>query len=252
MTPGELSKLVHDPDRLEQLSPQHFKMDLEGNPYRPMNIYLIGAQFNRADLMIGDEIAVYDGERCVGISVLDKELNRNQPLQLIAHADDGSGSGFTDGDMMSYKVWRGSSGKEQVIDAAHVTYFDPVSGDRISGPGFASFGTAVISFNVSSVSGVDDMIVPEEYYLYQNHPNPFNPSTRIKYNLPVSSEVKIELYGVGGNFVKLIYQGNQAAGRHTVLWDGTNNRGIKVVSGVYFYKLTAGQFVDTKKMILAK
>jgi hypothetical protein len=89
--------------------------------------------------------------------------------------------------------------------------------------------------------------------LGQNHPNPFNPVTRIEYWVPGSrGEVSLVIYDVRGARVRTLVNGERAAGRYTVEWDGRNDRGAPVGSGVYFYRMTAGRFADTRRMVLLK
>jgi hypothetical protein len=89
--------------------------------------------------------------------------------------------------------------------------------------------------------------VPEKYGLKQNYPNPFNPVTLINYQLPAKSEVKLSVYDVLGREVVVLVNENQSAGFYNVKFDGT-----KLASGIYFYKLSAGDFIETKKLILDK
>jgi hypothetical protein len=89
--------------------------------------------------------------------------------------------------------------------------------------------------------------VPSEFALVNNYPNPFNASTVIEYQLPVSSSVKLEIYNLLGNKVETLLDTQQEAGYKSVIWDAS-----EVSSGVYFYKLTAGDFTETKRMMLVK
>jgi len=88
--------------------------------------------------------------------------------------------------------------------------------------------------------------------LHQNVPNPFNPMTKISYELSVSSTVSLTVYDVRGHAVKRLADGPRARGVHTAAWDGTNDAGERVSSGIYFYRLDAGAFVQTRKMLLLK
>jgi len=99
--------------------------------------------------------------------------------------------------------------------------------------------------------------VPVEFVLEANYPNPFNPTTTISYGVPEQSAVTIDVFDVLGRTVKTVFEGDIAAGYHLTLWDGTNNSGIQVGSGVYYYRMTAtgasGQkFVNSRKMMLMK
>jgi hypothetical protein len=88
--------------------------------------------------------------------------------------------------------------------------------------------------------------------LAQNVPNPFNPSTTIAYSLAGDSDVTLAIFDVKGSRVKTLASGHETTGIHRVPWDGTNERGTRVSSGVYFYRLIAGSFKDTKKMVLLR
>ena len=98
----------------------------------------------------------------------------------------------------------------------------------------------------------DENELPSEYTLGQNYPNPFNPSTVIGYDLPSRSDVRIDIYNVLGQSVRTLVSEAQSAGKHTAEWDGRDANGHSVASGVYLYRLQAGGFVQTKKMVLAK
>ncbi len=91
-----------------------------------------------------------------------------------------------------------------------------------------------------------------EYSLSQNYPNPFNPVTKIKYTLKYDSKVTLTIYNILGQLVKEVVDSFESKGLKEVLWDGTNEYGNQVSSGVYFYKLTAGDFVDQKKLVIIK
>jgi len=89
--------------------------------------------------------------------------------------------------------------------------------------------------------------------LHQNTPNPFNPSTRIRYEVPVGGgEVTIRIYDVAGRFVKMLVDGFETPGRKTITWDGTNEHGEHVASGVYFCRMEAAGFAKTVKVTLVR
>ncbi len=89
--------------------------------------------------------------------------------------------------------------------------------------------------------------LPKEFALMQNYPNPFNPATQINFELPVKSEVSLKIYNLLGQEVATLVNEEKAAGRYSADWNAS-----ALASGVYFYKLEAGSFVQTKKMILMK
>lgn len=100
--------------------------------------------------------------------------------------------------------------------------------------------------------GDETAAIPDNYILEQNYPNPFNPLTRINYAIPEPAYVKLCIYDINGILVKTLFEGNQAAGKYQTVWDAENSSGMKVGSGVYFYRIQANNFVQTRKMILLK
>jgi hypothetical protein len=102
-------------------------------------------------------------------------------------------------------------------------------------------------------TGVDDpAAVPRSFALMQNYPNPFNPSTTIEYSLERRAQVTLNIYDVLGQSVKRLVDESKSAGEYRVVWDGRNESGKSVASGVYFYRLEVNNHVDSKKMILLK
>ena len=94
--------------------------------------------------------------------------------------------------------------------------------------------------------------IPEMFSLSQNYPNPFNPVTKMDYTLPKRSRVVISIYNVLGQEVKTIINKEQEYGYHSIIWDGIDNRGNQMSSGVYFARMNSEQFTQTKKMLLVK
>jgi len=101
------------------------------------------------------------------------------------------------------------------------------------------------------VTAVEDELAPEKFALSQNYPNPFNPSTKIEYSLEKSAQVSLKIYNVLGLEVATLVNGRQEAGSYTVPF-GADKTTSALSSGVYFYRLQAGQFTDIKKMLMLK
>jgi hypothetical protein len=95
-------------------------------------------------------------------------------------------------------------------------------------------------------------LLPEIFALHQNYPNPFNPITTLRYDLPENSLVNIIIYDMLGRNIKTLINQTQDAGYKSVIWDATNDYGKPVSAGVYLYQIQAGEFVQTKKMVLLK
>lgn len=100
--------------------------------------------------------------------------------------------------------------------------------------------------------GVEDATMPTQFVLEQNYPNPFNPSTTIRFSLPEAANVTLQIYNMQGQLVNTLVSENLGAGYHNVVWNGHNMNGVSAASGLYFYKITAGNFQQAKKMILMK
>ena len=101
------------------------------------------------------------------------------------------------------------------------------------------------------------LVVPQETALHANYPNPFNPETWIPYQLAVPAEATLTIYDMNGGVVRRLKMGYQAAGMYqsrsrALYWDGRNERGESVASGLYFYTLRAGGFTGTRKMLIRK
>jgi len=104
------------------------------------------------------------------------------------------------------------------------------------------------------VTGVEktDSDLPTEFAIEQNYPNPFNPTTVINYSVAKVTNVNIEVFNSLGQKVKTLVNGKQSVGNYSVDWNGTDVNNKKVASGIYFYKINAGQFIETRKMLLMK
>jgi hypothetical protein len=94
--------------------------------------------------------------------------------------------------------------------------------------------------------------MPEDYALEQNYPNPFNPSTSIAFSVKEASLVQLSIYNLHGQEVRTLANGNYASGKYAITWDGKDNSGQILPSGVYLYKLRVNGFAQTRKMIFMK
>lgn len=93
---------------------------------------------------------------------------------------------------------------------------------------------------------------PREFSIAQNYPNPFNPTTTIEYALPKGTWVRITIYNLLGRKVRTLVDAYQAAGHKRIIWDSKNDEGEEVASGIYFYQIKAGDFTQSKKMVIPK
>ena len=102
---------------------------------------------------------------------------------------------------------------------------------------------------MAKVAGVG---IPQDFALGANYPNPFNPETTIGYQLPGAAQVYLEIYDVLGQKVRTLVQQVEPAGYHSAMWDGRDEGGSALAGGMYFYRLQAGEFTQTRKLLLVK
>ncbi|MBN2564212.1 MAG: lamin tail domain-containing protein [Candidatus Eisenbacteria bacterium] len=146
----------------------------------------------------------------------------------------------------------------RVDDYADYDYV-PLNGDNVYVRGIVAYAFGLFRIEprgnediaVNPV-GVSDDQFGGKFGLAQNTPNPFNPKTTIAFNLPQGGDVTLEIYDVAGRKVATLLKGSVEAGPHTVSWDGATDTGDHAASGVYFYKLTAGDQKTSRKMVLLK
>ena len=92
----------------------------------------------------------------------------------------------------------------------------------------------------------------KNYTLYQNYPNPFNPATTIKFTLEKTEAVNIKIYDIKGALIRELMNKKANAGLNKIVWDGKNEHGNLVTSGIYFYRISAGKFSQTKRMVFIR
>ncbi len=116
----------------------------------------------------------------------------------------------------------------------------------------ATHGKGVYSAIVSPSTPANDTVVARRPFLAQNVPNPFNPRTVISFSLPVSGQVHLEVYDIGGHLIKTLLNEGLAAGDHSASWDGTDDRGRTVSTGMYLYRLRSGKTDEVRRMTLVR
>jgi len=121
--------------------------------------------------------------------------------------------------------------------------------------GWGSWNNGTWDFTTDAptdVAEIDSPELPEQFVLSQNYPNPFNPETRIEFALPQASHVTMDIYNVLGKRVRRLVNERLSAGWKVITWDGCDDQGNSVSSGVFFYRMAAGDIAETKKMVLLK
>ena len=111
-------------------------------------------------------------------------------------------------------------------------------------------------YQISISSDVDDGSdhgrLPVRFRLHQNIPNPFNPSTTIRYELPRVAHVRLSIYNLSGREIRVLVDDPKSAGFHDVIWDGKNEAGLDVPAGLYVYRIKTKRMTDSKKLLLIK
>jgi len=122
------------------------------------------------------------------------------------------------------------------------------------GAGIMGYDSSDGVFRVTQITAVasEESALPVAHALFQNTPNPFNPLTDIRFDLPVPSSVLLRVYDVQGRVVQTLLRQSMPAGRHRVMWDGRDEGGRDVASGIYYYRIWAGGFLANRRMLLLK
>ena len=146
----------------------------------------------------------------------------------------------------------------EIFETADTSYLDP---DYIlNESNYYRLATVDHAGNISDYSDVvnaavlaiDVDLIPDVYALHQNYPNPFNPVTTLRYDLPEDAMVTIMIYDIMGRRIKTLVNIDQTAGYRSIHWNATNDLGQSVSAGMYIYTIQAGDFRQTRKMVLLK
>ena len=126
--------------------------------------------------------------------------------------------------------------------------------DPNTGQLFAGLANGSVFKSMNPTTAVQEItgVLPNDFALEQNYPNPFNPSTVIRFQLPVSSEVKLTIYNLTGQLVRTLVDAQKSAGRHEVVWDGRSDAGERLPSGVYLYRIEAGDFRAVRRLAMVE
>ncbi len=149
-------------------------------------------------------------------------------------------------------IWTAGTFVTGVAQGSSIEY----DGDGNAASDWAEATTPTLGDENSNVTSVEDpAAIPENFSLEQNFPNPFNPSTVINYTIPQSANLintRLEIFNLSGQKVRTLVNTKQSSGTHTVTWNGTNDSGELLATGLYIYRLQAAEFVDMKKMLFIK
>ena len=221
--------------------PVHFKTTWEGNGYDHMNVYLTIDAEDGTKLQPGDEIGVFDGALCVGVTVFQNQHQHQNLLSISVSSDDPTTEvkdGFTPGNTMNFRLFRSA-------DHAEIALGDPEYQAGYSGL-FESMGTTVAAIRITAADLHQSVTA-----LGDNYPNPFDQVTIIPYTIGEKSEIEIAVYDVLGQRITTLVHATLEPGSYETTWDGSNNNKESVKPGIYFCRLVAGNkvFVKTIELI---
>lgn len=165
------------------------------------------------------------------------------PIALLSQNAAVSGSSFN----MGFGVATGPN--TAVTSAVGEVLVGPSEGENTR----TASGFLVVVLQQQTPLAIDDVpALPAAFALHPNYPNPFNPVSTIRYELPLGSDVSLVIYDILGREVARLVQGEQAAGYHQVVWDGRAATGREVPSGIYIARLVTGEYSKAIKMVLLK
>ncbi len=206
-------------------------------------IVIMNAIVDGIILETGDEIGVYDGDLCVGVAIIQSTFPVNCAGILEFQGPGGVVLiGAKVGQPIEFRVWDKSRGLE-LLGAPSYT----------SGGHFGNILTIVGHVSASTSSPVTeqaDITIPDDFSLSQNFPNPFNPSTTIRYHLPGTGRTRITIFDILGQKMRSLVDEMKTAGKYTIVWDARDDRGNRVSAGAYFIRIEAGNDTKTRKMLL--
>ena len=182
-----------------------------------------------------EEIGIYQGDECIGAAKVE-EL----PVQILAFDTDQRENGE-----ISFQFYYGDRTYQKKKDYyVYHEYSDNFSAGNFS---LNPYEQVIVTFDAET----SEMPVPQKLSI-GNYPNPFNPTTQIKYSLPKDTNVKLEIYNIKGQKITTLVDEKKEAGYHAIDWSSTDETGKSVSSGMYFYRLTTDDKVLNKKMMLLK
>jgi hypothetical protein len=210
--------------------PRHFILEGRTGDYHAIVVSVSG------DIEEGDEIGLYTNSGLLAGSAVCVDA----VVPIAAWADDPmtpEKDGFAQGEKITWRVWRSAYNFETIVVPGLI--------DGTAAFGQSPYTTVEIEFSSSGV-------LPLAYLLHDNYPNPFNSNTVLRFSLAVPTVAQLTIFNIVGQHVRSLVDNELTAGEHEVEWDGSDDSGRPVATGVYLYRLTAGPYDQTRKMLLLK
>ncbi len=216
-----------------KIQPEHFSSVHKGNPYQAMSVLI--ADCSGARLSIGDEVAIFDGDICIGAAVYEGEI----PFAVACAMDDPLSNeidGFTEGNYLQIKVWRKSGDRELNSSEMRVSF------DSNFDRNFKAKGTAVIDLDLND----------EFTNSWAVYPNPVLDYFTIDFTLDKEGYVSIELLDARGSLVETIWNGYSPKGKSQVRWENKSQKGSSLSAGVYHIRYSYDSKTENKRIVLMK
>ena len=233
--PGSLLLKTTDKEilsKIESIPSKHFTCT-QSAEYQAILIKKV----NGDEVQVGDEVGAFtESGKCIGAGV----YNGSFPIAIMAWSDVKDTEeieGYRLGEKMHFRLWENSEGRE-----IELTYNVLQGSDK--------YGESPL--NKVELTKQAESLIPKEFSLEQNYPNPFNPETFIRYNIAKASKVRLAIYSINGKLIRLLEDSYKEAGGYQTLWDGRNEFGEKVATGLYFCHIQAAENKAVRKIILVK
>ena len=217
---------------------EEFVLDVMVSQVASLRGYGFAIRYDESLFEFSDAVAGEDNLLNASGAVTPMFLTVNTPGELVVASVITEGGEISEAGLaarISFKVIQGFEG-ESSVDVADGLVLDQ----------------AYMANEVKSLGSARIVVLPDQYELSQNYPNPFNPTTTIKYALPEPADVKIQVYNIVGQVVRTLVDEGKMGGYYRVYWDGRDDSDYDLASGVYFYRIVAGEFHAVKKMLLVK
>ncbi len=190
------------------------------------------------------------------LRVDDQAVEAGSEIRVFSQNGTLCGSAVYDGNLLKFVPVYGYDGANSVTQTypeENENLVITINGDQVYPEvKWTQLGDCIDISNLYTKPGGSNPAVPDKYSLDQNYPNPFNPNTVISFSIPEAGNVELAVYNMLGQKVATLVNEYYSAGRYQAEWNGDDDNGNRVSSGVYLYRLKAGDYVETKKMILTK